>query len=112
LTSQIISTHEYHLKQHRSIKIQGINVCCNSAIETFTTASAAKLHPTAKLPQIESLQSCVNAVSTVASNSCTEQFDATKECLTTNKRQWAKCEELKKGLDLCLVKNKAGELAN
>jgi len=91
---------------------QGINVCCNSAIQSYTTASAAKLHPSAKELQIESLQSCVSAVTVVASNNCTEEFDAMKACLTSNKRQWVKCEALKKGLDLCLVKNKAGELAN
>jgi hypothetical protein len=101
-----------HTIVHTHITQQGINVCCNSAIQSYTTASAERLHPSEKLPQIESLQSCVNAVTTVASNSCTEEFDAMKACLTSNKRQWVVCEALKKGLDLCLVKNKAGELAN
>jgi len=33
-----------------------------------------------------------------------------KDCLTGNKKSWVKCQEIKKSLDLCLVKNKLGEL--
>jgi hypothetical protein len=35
-----------------------------------------------------------------------------KDCLSGNKKEWVKCQDLKKGLDLCLVKNRTGELAN
>ena len=65
-----------------------------------------------KKPEIDSLQSCVTSVAKTANSACSGEYDLMKSCLESNKRSWAQCQELKRGLDLCLVKNKAGELAN
>lgn len=59
---------------------------------------------------MDALQSCVTAVSSVASNHCSQEYDLMKSCLDKNQRSWVQCEALKRGLDLCLVKHKAGEL--
>ena len=92
--------------------IQGINVCCNTALQSYTAGSRDKLHPSKNKSNIDNLSSCVSSVTETANVACGEEYSLMKECLTTNKRAWVKCQDLKKGLDLCLVKNKAGELGN
>jgi hypothetical protein len=95
-----------------SFYLQGINVCCNSALKTYTAATREKVHPSENQSNIEALNTCVSSVSQTASQSCGEEYSAMKDCLSGNKREWVKCQDLKKGLDICLVKSKAGELAN
>lgn len=91
---------------------QGINVCCNSALKTYTAATRERVHPADNKSNIDNLNSCVSSVSQAASQSCGEEYTAMKDCLSGNKKEWVKCQDLKKGLDLCLVKNRTGELAN
>mmetsp|Transcript_9253 Transcript_9253/g.17425 ORF Transcript_9253/g.17425 Transcript_9253/m.17425 type:complete len:106 (+) Transcript_9253:87-404(+) len=104
MQAEILTSNELHALG------SGINVCCNSALQSYTTASSSRLHPSEKKEQMDALQSCVTAVSSVASNHCSQEYDLMKSCLDKNQRSWVQCEALKRGLDLCLVKHKAGEL--
>ncbi len=101
-------------KSHRCTTFQtkqGINVCCNTALKKYTAATRDRIHPVENQTNIENLSACVSSVTQAAGSSCGEEYTAMKDCLSRNKKEWVKCQDIKKGLDLCLVKNKVGELA-
>uniref|UniRef100_A0A7S3QIS4 IMS import disulfide relay-system CHCH-CHCH-like Cx9C domain-containing protein n=1 Tax=Chaetoceros debilis TaxID=122233 RepID=A0A7S3QIS4_9STRA len=90
----------------------GVNVCCNDAIKAYNEGKRDKLHPKDNKTNIDKLESCVAAVSSGAESHCTEQYGALKSCLTDNKNSWVNCMDIRRNLDLCLVKNKLGELSS
>mmetsp|Transcript_15267 Transcript_15267/g.22370 ORF Transcript_15267/g.22370 Transcript_15267/m.22370 type:complete len:108 (-) Transcript_15267:292-615(-) len=89
----------------------GINICCNETVRAYTEASRQKTHPAQKKGKIDKVTDCVDAVRAGAEAHCSEEYDALKNCLLDNKRSWVKCQDVKRVFDLCLVKNKLGELA-
>lgn len=86
-------------------------MCCNDAIKSYTELGRQRVNPIERKPAIDKLSECVTAVHTGAETLCTAEYDAMKNCLLDNKTAWVKCTDLRKNLDLCLVKNRLGELS-
>ena len=93
-------------------KQQAINMCCNNSIQAYTEGSRQRLHPSENLVNIEAVSSCVNSLRSSIAKSCKEEYDTLKSCMTENKESLVKCQGVKKLFDVCVVKNKLGELSH
>ena len=56
------------------------------------------------------VESCSATVYQGIQSNCLEQFEAVKQCLSDNPKEWAACAEMRKALDVCSVRSGLGEI--
>ncbi|KAL3782255.1 hypothetical protein ACHAWO_010591 [Cyclotella atomus] len=86
------------------------NLCCAEAYAKFTDMKRLKVHPGKMTKERDAVESCSADVYKGIQSSCLTQFEAVKQCLSDNPKEWAACATLRRELDLCSVKSGLGEV--
>uniref|UniRef100_A0A6U0R8M6 Uncharacterized protein n=1 Tax=Eucampia antarctica TaxID=49252 RepID=A0A6U0R8M6_9STRA len=86
-------------------------ICCNDSYKKYIEGKRQKLNLTQLTKVRDELEACVLQTFTGVNEKCDEISRDVLECLSSNQKSWEKCSHLRAQLEVCVVKNKLGELS-
>ena len=99
------------LTSHELTSLSSIfSICCNESLNDYIRGKRNKTHPADLQPAGEKLEACTVATTLGVQKKCSKEYEAMKDCLSSNPSTWAKCKEIREALEKCAVKNKLGDI--